>query len=154
MIDPSLTLEGQGRLSARAVVDTDRVKKERKPGGWLDPWQLVSGRLPVTASGILHTKDGIARLELRVGDDFRYPGPADVAPGNRRRYYSRTAEDPDGVRLDDPFPMAAGIKEIIVELDRPSSSVGCPVEPRLQSLSINRLQASGSRRSGGVRGRC
>jgi len=114
VIEPTLALQGQSRLSCRAVVDTDSVKRERKSGGWLDPWQFVSGRLPVTASGILHTKDGIARLELESVTISGIPVPQSLLQ-EMVSHYSRTPEDPDGVRLDDPFPLAAGIKEIIVD---------------------------------------
>lgn len=114
VIEPSVALQGQGRLSGRAVVDVDSVKRDRKSGGWLDPWQYVSGRLPVTASGILHTKDGIARIELESVTISGIPVPKTLLQ-EIVSHYSRTPEDPDGVKLDDPFPMAAGIKEIVVD---------------------------------------
>ncbi len=62
--DATLAAEGAGRLSGRAVVNLDTVREKRGSGGWLDPTTYLTGQLPVTASGLLHTKDGSGRFEL------------------------------------------------------------------------------------------
>ena len=51
------TRSASGRVSGRAVVDLDAVRKQ-KQRGWLDPMGYLTGRLPVTAAGVLTTKDG------------------------------------------------------------------------------------------------
>ena len=44
-----------GRLSGRAVVDLDVIRKKKSSGGWFDPTSYLTGTLPVTASGVLRT---------------------------------------------------------------------------------------------------
>jgi hypothetical protein len=115
VLNPTVTLEGQGRLSGRATVDLDAVKKQRQSGGLLDPWRLIGGQLPVTAAGILHTKDGVARIELLSATVSGVPVPKALLQ-EIVSYYSRTPEDPDGIGLDDSFPMAVGIREVAVDV--------------------------------------
>ena len=44
-----------GRLSGRAIVDLDGIRK-KSSGGWFDPAAYLAGRLPVTATGTLKTE--------------------------------------------------------------------------------------------------
>ena len=60
---PRLNALGDGRVSGQAVVDLDAVRKQ-KQRGWLDPMAYLTGSLPVTASGLLITKDGVGRFQL------------------------------------------------------------------------------------------
>src|SRR4051794_10732955 len=58
IVDPQLNALGDGRISGQAVVDLDAVRRQKKRG-WLDPAAYLTGSLPVTASGLLITKDGV-----------------------------------------------------------------------------------------------
>src|SRR5689334_7027722 len=58
IVEPAVSILGGGRVSARAVVDLDAVRKQ-KPRTLLDPMNYVSGRVPVTATGVLQTKAGV-----------------------------------------------------------------------------------------------
>jgi len=110
---PEVTIVGQGRLSGNAVVDLEAIGKRRSSGGTLDPWSLVGGRVPVTVAGILHTREGMGRFEVQSAEIAGLP----VSPSFLQEllsYYSRTPERPQGVRLDDPFPLPANIRQIEV----------------------------------------
>ncbi len=114
VIEPALTIVGAGRVSARAVVDLDAVRKDRKPTSLLDPLTYLSGRLPITATGVLTTSDGVGRLSLESTAISGIPVPKIVLQ-EIVGYYSRTPEKPAGINLDDPFALPARIREIQVE---------------------------------------
>src|SRR5688572_4007115 len=109
--DPRLTIVGDGRLKGSAIVDLEAIAKRRSSGGTLDPWSYLGGRLPVTVSGILRTQDGVGRFELDEATVSGVSVPPTVLQ-DIVAYYSKTADDPDGVRLNDPFKLPARIKQI------------------------------------------
>ena len=43
--DPSIAIQGEGRLSGRAVVDLDAVARRRAAAGWFDPTSYLTGPL-------------------------------------------------------------------------------------------------------------
>ncbi len=107
VINPSITILAGGRLSGRAVVDLDAVRRESPPKGLLDPKNLLIGRLPITATGVLTTKNGVGRFALESAN-------VGGLPQEILSYYSRTPEKPDGINLDDPFNLPVRIREIQV----------------------------------------
>jgi hypothetical protein len=111
--DPTITIVGQGKLGGRAVVDLDAVAKKKATGNVLDPWSYIGGKVPVTVSGVLHTKDGLARFELESAEVSGVPVPKTLLQ-ELVSYYSRTPENPQGIRLDDTFQLPANIKAIEV----------------------------------------
>jgi len=110
---PEVTIVGQGRVSANAVVDLEAIAKRRSSGGSLDPWSLVGGRVPVTVAGILHTRDGMGRFEVQSAEISGLPVPPAFLQ-ELLSYYSRTPERPQGVRLDQTFSLPASIRQIEV----------------------------------------
>lgn len=114
VVDPSITVLGPGRLSGRAVVDLDAVRKSRNPTSLLDPMSYLSGRLPITATGTLKTSLGIGRFQLESAAVGGVPVPKMILQ-EIVSYYSRTPENPAGIGLDDPFALPAGIREIQVD---------------------------------------
>ena len=114
VVDPSITVIGPGRLSARAVVDLDAVRKQKAPTSLLDPMNYLMGRLAVTAVGTLKTANGVGRIELESSSVGSVPIPK-ILLQEIVSYYSRSAEKPAGISLDDPFPLPARIREIQVE---------------------------------------
>jgi len=117
VVDPMVTILGTGRVSARAIVDLDLVKKQRPSRGLLDPVNLMTGRLPIEASGVLKTSNGMGHFELDSAtvSSIRIPK---VFLQEIVSYYSRTAANPAGISLDDAFILPARIREIQVEPGR------------------------------------
>jgi hypothetical protein len=111
--EPTITILGDGRLTATAVVDLDAVRTAQS-AGWLNPMRLLSGRLPVTASGVLESQHGTARFVLDAADVSGVPVPKSLLQ-QVVSYYSRTTENPAGVSLDDAIELPAGIQEIRVQ---------------------------------------
>ncbi|HMF96738.1 MAG TPA: hypothetical protein VKE96_20705 [Vicinamibacterales bacterium] len=114
VVDPYITIVGGGRVSGRAVVDLDAVRKEKNPTSLLDPMNYLMGRLPVTATGVLRTTNGVGRFELESAAVSRIPVPK-LFLQEIVSYYSRTPQNPAGINLDDPFELPARIREIQVE---------------------------------------
>jgi hypothetical protein len=113
IVDPRLTALGDGRIGGEAVVDLDAVRRQ-KPRGWLDPLGYLTGSLPLTASGLLITKDGVGRFQLETAQISGVSVPKSVLQ-ELLSYYSRTPENPAGIGIDDPFELPARIREIRVD---------------------------------------
>jgi hypothetical protein len=114
VVQPSITILGAGQVSARATVDLDQVRRERKPTSLLDPFYYLSGRVPVGATGVLSSGAGVARFELQAADVSGVPVPKFVLQ-QIVTHYSRSAELPEGLSLDAPFELPAKIQEIQVD---------------------------------------
>jgi hypothetical protein len=112
IVEPTVSAVGEGRVSGRAMVDLDAVRKG-KDRGMLDPMNLLTGRLPITATGRLTTKGGIGQFTLESVDISGVNVPKSVLQ-ELLTYYSRTKEKPSGINMDDPFELPARIKEIRV----------------------------------------
>ena len=114
VVDPYVAILGSGRVSGRAVVDLDAVRKQKNPTSLLDPMNYLMGKLPVTATGVLKTSNGVGRFELESAAISRVPVPK-ILLQEIVSYYSRTPENPAGISLDDPFALPARIREIQVQ---------------------------------------
>jgi hypothetical protein len=112
VLDPMVNALGEGRVSGRAVVDLDAVRKQ-KTRGWLDPLGYLTGRLPVTAAGRLTTKDGKGQFHLESAEISGVTVPKAMLQ-ELVGYYSRTPENPRGIDMDAPFELPARIQEIRV----------------------------------------
>jgi hypothetical protein len=114
VVEPSITILGTGRVSGRAVVDLDSVRKSRSATGMLDPMSYLSGRLPITATGTLTTSNGVGQFQLESAAVSGVPVPKMILQ-EIVTHYSRTPLNPAGIGLDDPFALPARIREIQVE---------------------------------------
>jgi hypothetical protein len=112
--EPIITIVGDGRVTGSAVVDLDAVKQSRQSTSWFDPMRLLSGKLPVTASGVLQTQQGTGRFMLESAEISGIPVPKTVLQ-QVVSYYSRSPQNPNGVNLDDAFELPARIREIRVQ---------------------------------------
>jgi hypothetical protein len=71
----------------------------------------LTGTLPVTASGILHTKDGMARFQLESAEVSGIPVPKAFLQ-DLVAYYTRSRDYPNGISLDQVYELPANIREI------------------------------------------
>ena len=114
VVEPSVAIIGSGRVSGRAVVDLDAVRKSKASTSILDPVNYLTGRLPVTATGTLTTQNGIGRFQLESAAVGSVPIPK-ILLQEIVSYYSKSGDKPAGIGLDDPFALPARIREIQVE---------------------------------------
>ena len=112
IVEPTLIALGEGRVGGRAVVDLDAVRSQ-KQRGWLDPLAYLTGRLPLSATGVLVTQDGVGRFQLESAEISGVTVPKSVVQ-ELLSHYSRTPQDPDGINMDDPFELPSRIREIRV----------------------------------------
>lgn len=117
VVDPWVDMVGPGRLTGRAVVDLNAVRKAQNPTSLFDPRSYLMGQLPVTATGVLTTADGMGRFQLESATVGGIPVPKTILQ-EIVSYYSRTPQTPSGVSLDDPFPLPARIREVQVQPDQ------------------------------------
>ncbi len=110
VVEPSVTIVGEGQLQGRAVVDLDAVTRAKSSGAF-NPIRLLSGRLPVTAQGVLKTGDGHGQFALERAEISGIPIPKTLLQ-EIVSYYSRSQQFPEGVDIDAPFALPARIKEI------------------------------------------
>jgi hypothetical protein len=111
--EPEVTLVGAGRVSGRAIVDLDAIRKKGS-GGWLDPTSYLSGRLPVTATGTLRTKDGWGQFDLESATVSGVSIPKSLLQ-EIVSYYTKSPDLPNGVSLDQKFELTSQIKRIDIE---------------------------------------
>jgi len=111
--EPKMTLIGNGKVMGGATVDLEAVGKKRGSGGALDVWSYLGGRVPVTVTGVLHSKDGQGRFELETAEVSGVPVPKALLQ-EMIASYSRSAARPQGLKLDDPFALPLKIKQIEV----------------------------------------
>ena len=116
VLEPYVFALGDGRVAGVATVDLDAVRLS-KPRGMLDPAQLLRGRVPVTATGILRSKDGEFRFELESATVAGIEVPKALLQ-ELVGYYTRSATNPDGYNLDAPFTLQGGIRAVTVEAGR------------------------------------
>src|SRR6476620_7650843 len=119
LAEPHIRLVGNGQLAGRVLVDMDDFKRGRSSGGMLDPLSYISGQVPVTARGVLSTRDGKGKFQLIAAEMNGYPLPKPLVQ-ELVRYFSRTANNPTGYNIDEPFNLPAKIREITVN---PAESV-------------------------------
>lgn len=117
VVDPAVDMVGPGRLSGRATVDLSAVRKAQNPTSVFDPRNLLMGQVPVTATGVLTTANGMGRFQLESATVGGIPVPKMILQ-EIVSYYSRTPQTPSGVSLDDPFPLPAHIREVQVQPDQ------------------------------------
>ena len=117
LTQPEVTLHAQNRLSGKAIVDLDIVRKKSGSGGWFDPTSYLTGKLPVTASGRIITGDGKARFEVERAEVSGISIPRAFL-AQMVNFFTRTADNPKGSSIDDTFEMPAKIRRIDVEPGR------------------------------------
>lgn len=109
--DPWVSILENGRLAGRATVDLARVGRSRKSSGMLDPFNLLTGSMPLAVDGILQTKNGVGTFAVQSASISGVPVPVWMLQ-EIVSYYSKSASAPNGVAIDKPFALPNGIREI------------------------------------------
>jgi hypothetical protein len=117
LMQPELTIIGEGRVSGKAVVDLDVVRQKQSSGGWFDPTSYLTGKLPVTAIGKIVTWDGKGKFELERAEISGLTIPKSFL-GQMVNFFTRTADNPKGSNIDDTFELPAEIQRIDVDASR------------------------------------
>ncbi len=74
--EPWVSILDNGRLSGRATVDLAQVGQSRKSTGMLDPFNFLTGSMPLAVNGVLKTKNGVGTFALESASISGVPVPA------------------------------------------------------------------------------
>ncbi len=110
LIDPTLRIDDAGLVSAEAIVDLD-VIREQRPRDWLDPLKYLAGRVAITAAGTVRSGGGVIQFDIQSVSLAGIPVPVQVLQ-ELVRHFTRTVDDPNGTRLDEPIPLPYLITEL------------------------------------------
>jgi hypothetical protein len=113
LANPEIRILGDGQLAGRVFVDMDEFKRHRSSGGIMDPLSYISGQVPVTARGVLRTREGKGQFQLSSADILGVPVPKPILQ-ELASFFSRTPENPNGFNLDAPFNLPAKIRDVAV----------------------------------------
>jgi hypothetical protein len=106
--DPRVTAVGNGKMLGVVTVDLDDIAKKQS-----GLWKLVGGRVPVSLSGVLRTRDGQGQFDLQSAEISGVPLPKFLLQ-EIVTHYTRGEDRPNGIRLDEPFTLPAAIRQIDV----------------------------------------
>ena len=112
LTEPNVTFIGGNKIATLVTADLDGVRK-KSSGGWFDPTSYLSGRLPVYVTGTLSTASGRGRFALERATVDGIPVPR-LFIDELLAYYTRTADNPSGMRLEEPFELPSEIERIDV----------------------------------------
>ena len=114
LTNPEITILGNGALAGRVLMDLDEFNLNRRSqGGLMDPLAYLSGKVPVTARGILRAEDGKGRFQLGSAEIYGVNLPKPLVQ-EMVSYFSRTPENPKGFDIDAPFELPAKIRQIMI----------------------------------------
>jgi hypothetical protein len=111
--DPHVRLNGNNILVARVIVDLDEYKRRRQERGSLGPLTLLSGRVPVTVRGVLHTRDRHGQIKLEGADVNGIPLPPALVR-EMIAALSRSRGNPEGYDIEKPFVLPANIRHVTI----------------------------------------
>jgi hypothetical protein len=111
LTNPEITILEAGRLAGRVLVDIDDFKRNRNSTGVFDPLNYLSGKLPVTARGVLQTNERRGQFYLESAEILRLPLPKPLLQ-ELVSFFSRSPERPNGIDIDAPFDLPAKIRKI------------------------------------------
>jgi hypothetical protein len=111
LADPQIDILADGALAGRAMLDIDEFKRGRQSRGVIDPFNYISGKVPVTARGVLRTANGAGRFDLQSAELSGVPLPKPIVQ-ELVTFFTRTPENPKGFNLDAPFDLPAKIRQI------------------------------------------
>jgi len=109
----NVTIIGNGTMKGAALIDLETLGKKRSTGGVLDFWSLLGGRVPVSVTGTLTTKDGRGRFDMQSAEMAGVPVPKALLQ-EIVTMYAGTPDHPGGISLDESFALPANIQHIDV----------------------------------------
>jgi hypothetical protein len=104
----------QDVISAKAVVDLDRVRGQLPPTGALNPVSYLSGRVPVELEGKLPSDNGFGSIELskiRLGG---LPIPVSLLE-QMVLQMTKTHDNPGGFDILSPFRLPYSVRKVRIQ---------------------------------------
>jgi hypothetical protein len=114
LTNPEIAMLGNGALAGRVLVDLDEFNRNHRTQGLMDPLAYLSGKVPVTARGVLRAQDGKGRFQLGSAEILGIALPQQVVQ-ELVGYFSRTPGNPNGFDIDAPLDLPAKIRAIAID---------------------------------------
>jgi len=106
LIDPEVTIDEGGKVRGRAIVDIDQAWKDRS---WLFSW--ITGKVEVVTVGTLRAAEGQGQLAIESTTLGGVSVPVSILQ-SLVSYYSKSAANPQGIALDQPFALPSAIRAV------------------------------------------
>jgi hypothetical protein len=113
MTEPRITIGDGGRVSGRALIDLDAIRKSRARG-WTDPVNYITGSVEAIMTGTLHAANGKGVFQLASASVGGVSIPKTLLQ-EIVTHYSKTKDHPNGWDLDSPFVLPANIRQVEVQ---------------------------------------
>ena len=110
LTDPTISIGDARAVTVKAVIDLDAIRDQRARN-WLDPLQYLGGQMPITARGTVSLANGAAQIAVEQITISGVLMPVAVLQ-ELVGYYTRTPDQPQGTRLDQPIPLPYRISEL------------------------------------------
>ena len=117
LIEPYVTVIGDGRIAGRIFMDMDEFNRRRRSRGLIDPLNFLSGKVPVTATGTLRTENGQGRFTLASAEIQGVPLPKPILQ-EIVSFFSRTRDNPNGFDMDKPFNLPVKIRQVFLNREK------------------------------------
>lgn len=110
VVEPVVTIEPSGRVTARATVDLDAVRTA-KARMMTDPLAWVKGKLQLRAAGFLRAAGGQGTIQVESATLNESNVPKQMLQ-ELITFYTKTPENPAGFNLDQPFALPQKIQRV------------------------------------------
>jgi hypothetical protein len=110
VVNPQVTIGDRGRVTARATVDLDQVRKSQDRG-WLDPLRYVTGSLELAAAGVVLGANRVGVFQFESASLGGVPVSKSLLQ-ELVRFYTTSPDLPNGFDLDKPFELPSGIRDL------------------------------------------
>jgi hypothetical protein len=107
VMDPQVTIDQGGRVSARAVVDLEKALSASA----FSSLAWLGGKTEVTAMGTVRGENGKGQLQIERATLSGITIPKTVLQ-QVVSYYTRTPEMPNGFNIDEPFELPSKIRSV------------------------------------------
>jgi hypothetical protein len=107
VMNPEVTIDQGGRVSAKAMVD---LQKALKPGTF-NPLAWLVGTTEVTATGTVTAAKGKGQLQIERATLSGVTVPKTLLQ-QVVSYYTRSPEMPNGFNIDEPFTLPSKIQSV------------------------------------------
>jgi hypothetical protein len=107
VLNPEVTIDQGGKISARAMVDLDKALQPSV----FNPLTWFGGKTEITAAGTVRADNGKGQLQIERATLSGIAIPKTVLQ-QVVSYYTRSPDMPNGFNIDEPFELPSKIRSV------------------------------------------
>ncbi len=111
--EPQITLLGNSRVAAQAIIDVDELKRKRSKHNGTPTLNLFGGKIPLLLRGDFIARNGRGQFKLESAEVNGIPLPNTLVR-DLLVAYTRSRHRPAGFDLEEPFLLPVNIRAVIV----------------------------------------